>query len=514
MGSAPPQLPEPWLADPARFGHALSHGAFRRFKHTDHVSGLLRQKNAEGGARLLVSMPPQCGKSLLVAKWFPAWAMTLFPERRFLVVSYSESIAARSVRAVRDTLLEHEASIPTRLGKRTEDYFETTAGGYVKAAGIGGSITGFGFTDIVIDDPYANAEEAFSAAHRAKVKEAYDTVLMTRLAKGGNVWGIATRWHWSDLFGELTSGGEYEAHVFPAFAHEGDPLLRAPGQALCEALHPAREWKARRDGPNGDGVGAMLPQHWAALYDGTPLREGSGLFKREWVRLVRSMPEYLSAGVRYWDLAASKTRGTKRSDDRDFAVGTRMHRDRVERYVVQHVERLRGTSQDVEDAILRCAASDGKQTPIVIEKEPGSNGEMYAGYLTRALAGWNVTFKPSTGDKETRFRPFASQCQAGNVSALEGAWNGPWFDELETAFVSASHDDQADSASGAFAELCTGAAFPWLGTSGKISAASREDREDDLSDRPAPVLTQARKSVSRWAGVPADMRRVRGGDWL
>jgi predicted phage terminase large subunit-like protein len=177
-------------------------------------------------------------------------------------------------------------------------------------------------------------------------------------------------------------------------------------------------------------------------------------------------------------------------------------RTREERYVVEHVERLRGTAQDVDDAIIRCATMDGRGVPIVVEKEPGSNGEMYASYLTRRLAGWAVTFKPSTGAKETRFRPFAAQCQAGNVSIVRGVWNAPWFDELEVAFAGGAHDDQADSASGAFAELCAGKAWPWISPpgAGRLPPTMDPIAASHASDAPRPALAGASAS-SRPSGV-------------
>jgi predicted phage terminase large subunit-like protein len=492
------QFPPAHLADPARFAEKLSRGTFIRYPHIRFLSNRIADAYSRRGVRLLVSMPFQCGKSLLFAQWMAAWMLELDPTRRILVVSYSASLAARSVRANRDLFASEENGLRTKLGKRTEDLFETTAGGYCMAAGITGTINGWGYTDIIIDDLYMNADEAFSASHRQKVKEAFYAVLVGRLAKRGNIWGINTRWHDDDLFGEFIRGGGWDSIVLPAFAREDDPMGRAPGEVLCEDLHPAAEWISWRDGPNGDGQNAMLPAIWAAAYDAKPLREGSGLFNRSWVQTIDVPPALHSARVRYWDLAASKTRpGRLKSMDRDYAVGTLGMRTREERYVVEHVERLRGTAQDVDDAIIRCATMDGRGVPIVVEKEPGSNGEMYASYLTRRLAGWSVTFKPSTGAKETRFRPFAAQCQAGNVSIVRAAWNGPWFDELEVAFAGGAHDDQADSSSGAFAELCQGTRWPWLtpGSRGIVSGAEPRDAPPPR-DRDEPELVGADPRVS------------------
>lgn len=504
----------PHLADPARFAEKLTRGKFVRYRHIRFLSNMIADAYAAGTVRLLASMPFQCGKSLLFAQWAAAWMLELDPTRRILVVSYSESLAARSVRANRDLFASEENGLTTKLGKRTEEFFETTRGGYCMAAGITGTINGWGYTDIILDDLYANPEQAFSASHRLKVEEVFYAVLLGRLAKGGNIWGVNTRWHDDDHFGKLIKGGGWTHVALPAFAHAGDPLGRAEGEVLCEELHPAAEWIKLRDGPNGDGQNAMPPAIWAAAYDCAPLREGSGLFSRSWVALLDAQPALHSARVRYWDLAASKTRaGRAKSLDRDYAVGTLAMRTREERYVVEHVERLRGTAQDVDDAIIRCAERDGRGVPIVVEKEPGSNGEMYASYLTRRLAGWAVTFKPSTGAKETRFRPFAAQCQAGNVSIVRAPWNAPWFDELEVAFAGGAHDDQADSASGAFAELCGGKAWPWLSPpgAGRLPATMDPIAASHASDAPRPAIgNPAARPSGVWpmgGGVHARARR-------
>lgn len=506
----------PHLADPARHAEKLSRGAFRRFRHVRYLSNLIADDVAKGGARRIVEVAPQVGKSTLFAQALPTWLLDIAPNRRVLVASYAHDLAARSVRKVRNDISEPENAdiLRVRLSKAQEDYFETTAGGYVKASGIGGGITGFGFTDVIFDDPYAGPDEAFSAAHRQKIEEAFQAVVMTRLATRANIWIIQTRWHADDLPGKLQQGGGWDVTRLPAFAEAGDPLGREPGEVLCPELHTAAEWTALRDGPNGDGKNAMFPALWAALYEARPLREGSGLFSRSWVALLDAPPALYSARVRYWDLAASKTRaGRAKSLDRDYAVGTLAMRTREERYVVEHVERLRGTAQDVDDAIIRCAERDGRGVPIVVEKEPGSNGEMYASYLTRRLAGWAVTFKPSTGAKETRFRPFAAQCQAGNVSIVRAPWNAPWFDELEVAFAGGAHDDQADSASGAFAELCGGKAWPWLSPpgAGRLPATMDPIAASHASDAPRPAIgNPAARSSGVWpmgGGVHARARR-------
>ena len=57
-----------------------------------------------------------------------------------------------------------------------------------------------------------------------------------------------------------------------------------------------------------------------------------------------------------------------------------------------------------------------------------------------------------TGDKEDRAKPFSSAAFNKNVAIVRANWNSDFMDELES-FPGGAHDDQVDSASGAFSRL-------------------------------------------------------------
>ncbi len=452
-----------WLMDPAAFGRALTRNAYQVPRWIDHVSRLIARESAKGGARLAISVPPQHGKSLLASGLYPAWRLERDPRRRIGVVSYAETLAARSVRYGRDLIRERQDILRVRLGKSAEEYYETldsggVAPGYVRAMGITGSITGFGFDDLVIDDPYASLAEASSETIRAKVREAFWAVLMTRLAKGGNVIGIMTRWVTNDLFGELIADGVVREIRLPAIAEEDDPLGRAPGEAIWPELHPLSELEALR--------AKMPPSIWAALYQGRPLGESGGIFRRAWFEEVAVAPELVTARVRYWDPAASRKQN---AGDPDYAVGTLMSKARGGpidgAYVVEHIDRDRGTALDLERRIVAAAKADGRRVRIRIEEEPGSQGAAYVAHLTRLLAGWDVRgVKHGAGaDKRSRAMPFAAQMEVGNVRWVRGPWLEQAKREMEV-FVgdgSEDHDDVPDSVTGAFEDLAGAKRWPW-----------------------------------------------------
>ena len=125
------------------------------------------------------------------------------------------------------------------------------------------------------------------------------------------------------------------------------------------------------------------------------------------------------------------------------------------RFLVSDVVRGQWNPDEVDRIILNTAMQDGGGVDIREEMEPGSAGKAVCVARAKTVAGYAYKGIPASGDKVTRWRPFAAQAEAGNVDVLRGAWNREWFDELASAPFSA-HDDQADSAAGALTELALG----------------------------------------------------------
>ena len=95
-------------------------------------------------ARLIISMPPQEGKSTRAAKDFPLWALTRNPELRVVVASYAQRLADRNGRAIRNTITNHPTigyTIARDHGSVSEWTLDGHEGG-VYSVGIGGALTG------------------------------------------------------------------------------------------------------------------------------------------------------------------------------------------------------------------------------------------------------------------------------------------------------------------------------------------------------------------------------------
>ena len=174
---------------------------------------------------------------------------------------------------------------------------------------------------------------------------------------------------------------------------------------------------------------------------------------------IDEVPTFTSSAriVRFWDLAA--TEPNQSTPDPDWTVGTLMLFDQGVAYVLD-VKKKRVKADKVEQFVAQTAYEDGVVTPIRMEQEPGSSGkalmDQYARYV---VPGFDFGANRSTGDKITRARPFAAALANGNVRVVRGAWLSDWLDELSAFPESAPHDDQVDSATGAFNYL-TGLGLP------------------------------------------------------
>lgn len=188
----------------------------------------------------------------------------------------------------------------------------------------------------------------------------------------------------------------------------------------------------------------------AQLRDGNWLaKAGKGLyFKRTWLGSTMWLDERPSknvvARVRAWDLGA-----TEHGDWTRGVLGSRL----VDKTItVEDVASLRGTPGDVQRFILSTAHLDGRGVVIRLPLDPGQAGIDQKLTYARLLQGFRVEWERPTGDKATRFGPFSSQAQAGNVAIVRAPWNESWVQELE-AFPEGIHDDQVDATADMFTRL-------------------------------------------------------------
>jgi predicted phage terminase large subunit-like protein len=437
----------PWKTTPASFAEHLSGGRWVIAPHLQMLSDWLVDAVAGKRARIIVEMPPRHGKSELVSRWFPVWFLERHPDKRVILASYEADFAGSWGRRVRNAVEEHQAELYVQMAgdSSAAHRWETTDGGGMMTAGVGGPITGKGAHALIVDDPVKNAEQAASPVYREKAWEWWQSTAYTRIEPGGCAILVMTRWNEDDLAGRIIehsqSGSEpWDVLRLPALAEEDDPLGRAPDAPL---------WPQRYDADALANIRQTVGSYWwAALYQQRPSPREGGLFKRAWFTLVDAVP-VSAQRIRYWDKAAT-------AGDGDYTAGVLMARTPNGLYYIEDVTRGQWSAGERDAIILQTAQMDASRygLPVVVwsEQEPGSGGKESAQNFRRMLAGYPVYAEPVTGDKAVRAEPLAAQCEAGNVRMLRGAWNSAYLDEM-CAFPNGAHDDQVDGSSGAFNKL-------------------------------------------------------------
>ena len=394
--------------------------------------------------RLMLFMPPRHGKSTLASIAFPAWHLGRHPDHEFISCSYSGSLAMGFSRKVRSLLRDpsYKTAFKTRLdpdSQSAEAWLTTNGGGYV-AAGVGGGITGKGAHVLVIDDPVKNREDAESANNREANWDWYTSTAYTRLAPGGGVLVILTRWHDDDLAGKLLSaaqegGDEWTVVKYPAIAEENEEF-RSHG----EALHPERyDVEALQRIQRAVG-----PRDWSALYQQNPVADDGDYFSRDMIQYFDPEDIDLDRMKFYcaWDLAIGK------KDRNDYSVGMVVGIDEMEHIFVVDVVRGRFDGFELVEQIL-----DMYETwrPSIVGIEKGHIEMALGPFLEKRVRErglYEAYFKDlKTGrrDKEARARAIQGRMQQGMVHFPKNeVFTGPLIAEL-LRFPNGVHDDQVDA---------------------------------------------------------------------
>jgi predicted phage terminase large subunit-like protein len=298
---------------------------------------------------------------------------------------------------------------------------------------------------IIIDDPIADAQEAYSPSVLEKVWVWYQETLRDRLNPGGFIVMVMSRWHENDPAGHVTraskdgTGEHWEEFRLPALAENGDLLGRNDGEALWPELWPVEELAKVRL--------AQGERAFAARYQGSPrAMQGNLLDSTKLVMVDAGNVPKLTRIVRRWDLAFSDTRAA------DFSAGVKMGMSEDGKRWILHVRQVKGRWPQTEPAIRATAAQDGTGCEVLIE----SNGTQL-GYADSLIAdprmrGYIVRGDKPEGSKETRASLWGARLEDGIIGCVRGEWNGMLFDQMDT-FPNGSHDDIIDGISGGWANL-------------------------------------------------------------
>lgn len=215
---------------------------------------------------------------------------------------------------------------------------------------------------------------------------------------------------------------------------------------------------------------AQHPVERARLLEGNwKVRHEAGKFiNRAWIEVVDHVPNRGSE-ARAWDLAATKKQTA--GDDPDWTVGIKMKRV-GNIYYITDAQRMQENPGEVKRAIANIASQDGSQVPIGLPQDPGQAGKDQLHTYRKELKGYAVRGNPTRGDKLERARPFAVECEAGNVKMLRAGWNEAVLSTLHSV-PDGAHDDDLDACGDAHRMLAAKNYTPPTGTHQRTGASVR-----------------------------------------
>lgn len=412
----------------------------------DIIDDALSELMSTPDGRLIISMPPQEGKSTRVSRDFPIWALQQNPELRIITASYAQGLANRNGRSIRNAITSTPQTGLTIAGDHgaASEWSLAGHGGGVLSVGRGAGVTGRPADLLIIDDPLKDRAEAESKTIRDTCWDWWTDALSARLAPGAPVVVIMTRWHEDDLAGRLVSlDNEAGWKVLNIPAQCEDPLTDPLGRDLGEFMVSARgrtteQWEQRKA-----TAGART---WASLFQGRPSPENGNLFMRD--NIHEYSEPFDPTGwtfIQSWDLSFN---GGKNSD---YVVGQvwakkgRMHR------LVDQVRGRWGFPETI-DQMRKMRNNWPNAATVLVEAK--ANGSAAIDTLKREGMTGIVPINPRES-KINRATAVTPLWEAGDVeipSPRLAPWSQSVIEEL-VSFPNGAHDDQVDAAVQALAYL-------------------------------------------------------------
>lgn len=484
------------MASPLDFMLAVDQQT-KDYRHSRFISDKVAA--AVPGDKILFTMPPREGKSWLISKGVPAWAIARDPRTQVLHATYAHDFTVTFGRAIRRMIQTgQKLGIAPRLdptAKAVDNFFvhPDDGSGFYFGDGVGGGFTGRGGHIILLDDLIKNKEEADSQFMRDKTWDWMESVALTREESlededggYGIILGVGTPWHEDDWIGRARLTGEWKVYNLAALAEEGDPLGRPEG----EALNPVR-----RSRTFYLGVKARNPLTFAAMYQGHPSPEDGDVFQKSTLRYYKELPPPDTWGAKFAtvDLAHSKKR---RADFSVLSVWlvTKPPRPRLYWIAMFRDKIASGDHMDWVYGQLGSIEPELRPRWIVVGDKTFGSSLMDAA-RKHPVPGM-PPFKPvdENEDKWSKAQPAAALQKQGGLWVPEDA---PWIGDAITEmmmFPNGKHDDIVDTLAYAGGEFNM---QPWV----------RRQKEDNEADQSPEAKARRYMESKRKKKSPRRLRK-------
>ena len=417
---------------------------------------------AQGRIRkLIVSVPPQHGKSVGATTLLPAYMLGLDPDTRVAIASYSGTLASKFNRRVQRIIdsREYRELFPGTTIKqgtkptayiRTSDEVEIIGHkGELLSVGREGSLTGNRVDCFILDDLYKDAMEAQSPVVRGNCWEWYTSVVRTRMHNTSQELIVFTRWHEEDLIGTLMRSekcrmlnslsdidavepGEwlylnYEA-IKASEPTELDPRER--GEALWPEQQSTELLESKR---------RLDPVRFEAMYQGHPTSR-EGLLYSDKFQEYDALPRDIVERGNYTDTA---------DVGNDYLASICYSVDSDGIIYITDVVYTQEAMEQTEQMVADMLTTSGTRRCVV---ESNNGGRGFARAVQRLAPRVRVEWFHQSGNKEARI--LSNSATALHLIRMPRGWHLRWpefYTHLTTykrLFRANRHDDAADAITG------------------------------------------------------------------
>lgn len=397
---------------------------------------------------LLISVPPQLGKSLSITETLPSYYLGHNPEHKVIEISYSEGFAQRFGKSNKLKVQDFGSMFGIELSKSSKsnvDWSLSNERGRMISRGISSGVTGEACNLMIIDDPIKNSGEANSKLIRDRIYDEWINSFRTRLSVGAKVIVIQTRWHEDDLYGRLKNDPYARWINIPAICDDkDDPLGREIGDGICPEIGKGKEWLLKyKEGMISGKVeegGETGARAWESLFQGRPTAREGNILKREWWQLYKGEPDVDSKII-------SVDAAFKDGEQNDYVAIQVWGKKGAKIYLLDAV-REHLNFQATMDVILQKRALFRVNTILIEDK---ANGTAIIETLRRKIAGV-IAVEPK-GGKIARVNAVSFAVESGHVYLpSEKSFTNDFIEEC-ASFPNGKHDDQVDCFSQALARL-------------------------------------------------------------
>ena len=407
-------------------------------------------------SRLMISAPPQHGKTELLVNTFLSYYLVNNPNDKVIVTAYSESRAMKYGAWLRDIIKEFNEYTVTKprlkqdFQKKTNFMFQKPYTGELLAAGAHGPIMGNPANLILIDDPIKELKEAQSPSMQSDLREWYYTTIDTRLRKRYRsrkkalpplLMVVAQRLDLLDLQGIIL---EEEPSID---GREALDLLRrgetVPDDTWVNMNFPALStgkhedilerpvdtplWSIHRDYNDLQSIRRRLGSYrFNLVYQGMPTEREGTYFKRNWfynedgsfncVLSSDSIP-VMPKRVRSYDLAAvSKRKNLSNADEVSGALTS--YNPQTDSMYVHNIVNGKFTGQQLLQVLKRTIKNDGRGVITNIEQEGASQSVLFLEQLREEMKYYKIISHKPIGSKVYRSLELQALAETGRLKFI------------------------------------------------------------------------------------------------